>query len=294
MPVDRPRKQFSRRTLIVGGVGAVAALGAGAAFGIPAVSNLSRPPGGKLLTPLLASTAFTVAHRGGSADWPEMSAYAYAHSVDHHVDALEVSLARTSDGVWFGLHDKTLDRTSGTSAFAAAEHTWAEVSRHLITGVETASPDQQSRPYLRLDDLLASYAATHTIFIDPKWVRASFYPELLGMLGDASSAPAESFVAKFYGLGSSWAVAARRAGLTTWGYYYGKDVDADAGGISTTEKNWDLLGMDYGASAAAWQTALSFGKPVLGHVIPSRAAAMQATASGAAGLVVSGVVEVLG
>jgi glycerophosphoryl diester phosphodiesterase len=54
---------------------------------------------------LLDTRPFYVAHRGGSADWPEQSMLAYRSAVACGVDALEVSLARSADGVWFGLHD---------------------------------------------------------------------------------------------------------------------------------------------------------------------------------------------
>ncbi|MFP3435407.1 hypothetical protein SB781_37230, partial [Paraburkholderia sp. SIMBA_061] len=81
-----------------------------------------------------------------------------------------ISLARTSDGVWFGLHDETLDRTSGTSGFVAADHTWAEVQTHLISSAETNDPTQAPQPYLRFDELVEAYGSTHTIFVDPKVV----------------------------------------------------------------------------------------------------------------------------
>ena len=51
----------------------------------------------------------------------EDSIHAYRQSVAHGYRALEISVARSADGVWFGLHDTTLDRTSGTVGFAADE-----------------------------------------------------------------------------------------------------------------------------------------------------------------------------
>ena len=135
----------SRRVVLAGGL--AAATGAGVAVPLTLGGG-----GGKLLPELLASRPFYVAHRGGSADWPECSMEAYARSVDAGVDALEIPVARSADGVWFGLHDATLDRTSGTTGFVAAEHTWAEISRYRTRppGPATAephhSPTSGSRP----------------------------------------------------------------------------------------------------------------------------------------------------
>lgn len=64
---------------------------------------------------MLSQPMFYVAHRGGSREWPEMSLHAYTQAGFWGVGALEVSLARTSDGVWFGLHDADINRTSGTT-----------------------------------------------------------------------------------------------------------------------------------------------------------------------------------
>ena len=89
---------------------------------------------------MLAQSCFYCAHRGGSRDFPEMSLYAYGQSALVGYPALEISLARTSDGVWFGLHDASLDRTSfntgggsGTT-YVAASMTWAQVQSYYILG----------------------------------------------------------------------------------------------------------------------------------------------------------------
>lgn len=261
-------------------------------LGVPTFSTLLAAHG-KLVVPLLAKPDFSVAHRGGSADWPEMSMKAYSNSVARGVDALEISLARTSDGVWFGLHDKTLDRTSGTVGFVAAEHTWAEVRAHSISAAAFTAPAQSDQPYLRFEDLVRAFARTHTIFVDPKSVRPEYFPELFGMMEAGSAMPAQNFIAKSAADSTSWAAAARERGFLSWGYYYGSMVDADRELLPSTQAAWNLLGMDYAGSEAAWGQALSFGKPVVGHIIPDRAAADIARAKGAAGLMLSGVAEVL-
>ncbi|WP_431279249.1 glycerophosphodiester phosphodiesterase [Leifsonia poae] len=285
------RRVLSRRALIGGAAGVLVIAAAGIAT--PFVVTQLTKSHGKLVKPLLESELFTVAHRGGSKDWPEMSLFAYRNSVDRGVDALEISLARTSDGVWFGLHDATLDRTSGTQGFVVADHTWAEVSEHRITAAETTDPKQPSRPYLRFETLVAEFGSTHAIFVDPKVVPATYFPELLRLM-DRMKNPGQTFIAKGYCTSRTWAQFARDNGLKSWGYYYGSELDASPTLLSSTQGYWNLLGIDYEASDAAWASIRSPGKPVVGHIIPTRAAADIARSHGAAGLVISGITEVLG
>lgn len=302
-PTDPPPSEtsVSRRALL--GT-AVATVGL-AAVGIPTVTGLlasSGSParlapifagrGGKLLTPLLASRPFSVAHRGGSDDWPEMSLYAYTQSVKRGVNALEISLARSSDGVWFGLHDESLDRTSGTTGFVASEHSWAAVTRHKISSGAGKS-GQTARPYLRFTDLLAAFGNTHVIFVDPKFVAPRYFPELLEIMAGGVKKPAQTFVAKSLGNDENWGRIARSAGLRTFGFYYRHRGDANLANLAATQDRWDYLGMQFDGGAEAWSAARSFGKPVIAHVVPDRAAARLAVANGAAGIIASGVSEVL-
>jgi hypothetical protein len=248
---------------------------------------------GLLVDRLVQRPGFTVAHRGGSLDWPEMSMVGYRESVRLGANALEISLARTSDGVWFGLHDATLDRTSGTSGFVAAQHTWSEVQAHTITAGETNDPRQQPQPYLRFEELVAAYGRTHTIFVDPKVVPTDHLGELFSLMA-AVPDPANTFVAKGYCTAQAWPLDAAARGLRTWGYYYGAELAADPAMLATTQERWSWLGLDYEAAPDAWRTLNATGKPVLAHIVPSRADADRALDLGAAGLVVSGVREVLG
>jgi hypothetical protein len=284
------RRGPSRRQFVVGAAIGVAAVAGGAV----AISRIPAAPTGELVSELLRTPAFTVAHRGGSADWPEMSMFAYRQAVAAGVNALEISLARTSDGVWFGLHDATLDRTSGTAGFVASEHSWAEISSLRITAAHTTDLDQPTRPYLRFEDLVEAYARTHTIFVDPKVVRAQYFPELLGMMDSLVPRSTQSFIAKGYCTSTPWADAARARGYRGWGFYYGSTIDADPEVLRTTQAHWSMLGLDYDASDAAWAALTGHRKKVLGHIIATKSERRKALAHGAAGLVVSGITEVLG
>ena len=297
----RPRARVDRRTVLlgVGGVAVLGAVGAGVALRTARVTGEAQvtptaPP--RPVDALRAARPATVAHRGGSRDWPEMSLFAYRQSVEAGVDALEMSLSRTSDGVWFGLHDETLDRTSGTSGFVAAEHTWSEVQRYRISAAGTSDPGQSDQPYARFDEIVLEFGRDHALFVDPKYVGADFYPELFEIartqLGTADLT--QTLVGKGYCTQTEWGDLATARGCETWGYYYADELAGDPELLTRTSGSWSLLGLDWSAPADTWSTLAATGKPVYGHIVPDLDAAHTALDHGADGLVVSGVTEVVG
>jgi len=244
-------------------------------------------PGFPSVAAMLATPAFKIAHRGGSVDFPEMSLYAYGQSALRGYKALELSLGRTSDGVLFGLHDSTLDRTSGTTGAVASTLTWAQVQTHQI--VAAGQPPQ---PYMRLDELLDLYGSSHVIFVDHKYLTTPQREELLDVLAAVPGAT-DRIVVKYYGVeggagNTGWAAQARARGFKTWGYFY----EADLANLDAYQDRWDILGMDYAASQAAWDAVRAYGKPVIGHICPGPAAVATAISKGANGCMVSAVAEV--
>jgi Glycerophosphoryl diester phosphodiesterase family len=280
----------SRRAVLAGGLGA----GALAAIGVPMWGYVRSRPSGRLVGDLLDARPFYIAHRGGSADWPEQSMLAYRSAVACGVDALEVSLARSADGVWFGLHDASLDRTSGTTGFRAADHDWAQIQAHRIAAPAGLEGAPEPQPYLRFEELVDTFAGTHTIFVDPKAVAPVHFPELLKIMASAGPRPAERFLAKYYCTGTEWARVAHAAGYRTWGFYYGHQVDDGSTPPAATQASWDLLGLDVEGSAAAWAAVRGYRKPIIGHVVTDRAGARTALDRGAQGLMVAAVRAVLG
>jgi hypothetical protein len=250
-------------------------------------------PGYASVTAMLAGT-FYCAHRGGSRDWPEMSAYAYGQSAIHDYPALELSLARTSDGVWFGLHDDSLDRTSlgsiGTT-LVPASMTWAQVQTHQILGsVAVNNPTQPNRPYMRWEELMAVYYTSHVIFVDPK-VAIANRAELLDLMDAMPGDPQERFVGKYSGVSggvgntSGWAYDLAQRGYKSWGYFY----ETELANYTTYAPRWDILGQEYTASQSAWNAlkAAAPGKPVMAHICPDAVAVSTAIAKGANGAMVS-------
>lgn len=288
-----PTGRVSRRAVLTGGLGIAALAVTGTA--VPVALHLwpKDDPRGLRVSELVAAPDFSIGHHGASADWPEMSMEAYRQSVRLGVDALEISLARSADGVWFGLHDATLDRTSGTSGFVASEHPWSEVQRYRIRPTGAHDTSTAPQPYLALPDLVAAYAGTHTIFVDPKTAAPRHYPELLDLMDAAGPKATDSFVAKAYCTTTPWAAAARARGYRTWGYYYGRDLAGDTP-LAATQAGWDLLGLDVAAPASAWSAMQALGKPVIGHIVASPADAQKVRAEGARGLMIAAVREVLG
>ncbi len=276
---------WSRRAVLAS-LGAAVLAGEGAAAAAPAA------PAAPDVDALLASPGFVVAHRGGSRDWPEMSLHAYSSAADLGADALELSLSRTADGVWFGLHDGTLDRTSGTTGFVAAQHTWAEVNAFRISPGATRDPEQPRRPYARLEAVLERWGGRRVLFVDPKAVDARFHGELVTALRRVPSSQ-DWVVAKAPVATTGWAAAARREGWRSWGFCWARELDADPQLLTRTAASWDLLGLDVGAPDARWAQVRGLGRPVLAHVLATPAQLDRALALGAAGAVASDVAAVL-
>jgi hypothetical protein len=248
-------------------------------------------PGYASIADMLARDAFYIGHRGGSRNWPEMSLQGYTQAALRGFGALEVSLARTSDGVWFGLHDASLDRTSlGTgggsgTTYVASAMTWAQVQTHDILPATGSPVDTTHRPYVQLDDMLDAYLESHVLFIDPKAALA-YRDELIAILKNRPEWQTR-IVAKYVpgNSNNSWLAVARTAGFVTNAMFYPGD------NFATYHGQADILGMTYDASSSVWTSIKALGKPVISHVCPTQTAINQGKNSGAAGAMVSGPVQ---
>lgn len=223
-------------------------------------------PGFDNVYEMLRTAGVTWAHRGGSANFPEMSEYAYDQAVLAGYDALEFSAHKTSDNVWVGSHDANLNRTSETSGLPAiSAMTWAQVQTYMNTLNSAGTP----RPYYRLDAFLDKYTPERVCIADPK-TDVGQIAAFLNLL-DAHGGPSKIIV-KFFGVGTgatALADAARLRGYQTWGYFY--ESDYTNGDMARDQSHWSILGMDIGASQAAWNAIMSYGKPVVGHIAQSQA-----------------------
>ena len=210
--------------------------------------------------------------------------YGATRCADQGYGAMEVSLNRTSDGVWFGLHDETLLRVAGVD-IDPTTLTWQELSQYRINPPGTA-PNQPSRPFMRVEEIIDSYGSSHVLVIDPKY-RLNESSALFDLL--LTMQPASRMVAKYAGNGRGLADIVRPKGITSWGYYYAATWDANKQYASA----WDLLGMEWNASQTVWDEVIAFGKPTIAHICATKAESDAGFAKGADGVQVSGVLSVL-
>lgn len=230
---------------------------------------------------MLATPGFTWAHRGGSIYKPEMSIAAYDHAADRGYAVLEVSFGRTSDGVWVGLHDNDLNRTTKTTGLPPIiDMTWADVQQHLNHTGQVDSP----QPYTRWEDIRDKYGQTHILVMDPKnynW--GTYLTEFLGMCEEIGP---QRCIVKQYGTDINLANEAAHRGFYAWGFFYEDMLGHPNHGDRVAA--WSLLGMELIAPQAAWDMMLSAGKPVVGHIASTQAAYDTAIAKGASGVQCSG------
>ena len=88
-----------------------------------------------------------IAHRGGAAEWPAETIYAFREAIAHHVDVLEMDVRRTADNEIVLMHNPTVDETTDGSGYVAdktlkelkklnAAAQWPEL-RHLKIRIPT-------------------------------------------------------------------------------------------------------------------------------------------------------------
>lgn len=212
-----------------------------------------------------------------------MSERAYRNSSAAGYGALEFSAARTSDGVWFGLHDADLNRTSGTTGLpAASQMTWAQVQGYRNTTLGG------NEPYYRLTDFLDTFAGNHVVILDYKvaWQHVQEWYDLLATYSEHRS----RIVVKFSGQSNLNAQALELlagCGYSSWGFYYAEDIAS--GALDRTQSRFSILGMDHTAPQSAWDAVLAYGKPVAGHIAGNLAAYSTSLAKGAHMVQCSGV-----
>lgn len=236
------------------------------------------PFGASSVDDLLSIPNFVVAHRGGSANWHEHTQNAYTNAVAYGTPALEISCGRTTGGVWFGCHDKTLERLGGP-ATPVAEMNWASI--------QTAMKDTGYMP-ARLDWLLATYGNSHVIMFDPKY-EAARYAEYLPILE-----PYKDNVILKYSGDAAWLFKVwKAAGFKTWGYSYPSNTAADWWSAYLKSTDIDILSMQWDAPKATWDALKATGKPVTSHIPTQLSQITTAQGYGAVGTIAAAPAVVL-
>lgn len=235
------------------------------------------PRGYKDIGTMMITRGFLIAHRGGSVSWPEASIRAYTNAVMFGAGALEVSCQKTKDGVWFLNHDRTLQRVDKTAPDTpVTEMTWEEIQKYTTIG----------EPFMTVEEYFAAYGSSHITVLDPKYSAAEWQELKKFFPSDAHGRIIWKFSIDAGWLANQW----KADGWKCWGYSYPDQVTD--GRINEWHKPWDYIGMSFDASNEVWNRTTGLGKPVWGHICPTRDAYDQAMAKGAIGCMVSGVANI--
>ncbi len=238
--------------------------------------------GFQTLADMDAKAGATWAHRGGSASYPEHSLYAYTQSIARGYGVLELSMQRSSDGVWFGCHDLDLARVTGNSSLTQDVRTlpWSTINSYNITIGAQGAP----QPFMRWQDIVAAgYHKAHILVLDPKNSVGSYQAEFISMV--QNDVGTSNVIMKWAGGLTSFATAASNAGFATAGYWY--QADYDNGNLLSQSPYWTYLGMDIGATTAWTGTnnvkslATAQGKKVWGHIATTQSDYNTAISKGA-------------
>lgn len=235
------------------------------------------PRGYKDIGTMMITRGFLIAHRGGSVSWPEASIRAYTNAVMFGAGALEVSCQKTKDGVWFLNHDRTLQRVDKTAPDTpVTEMTWADIQKYHTIG----------EPFMTVEEYFAAYGSSHITVLDPKYSAADWQDLKKFFPTDAHGRIIWKFSIDAGWLANQW----KSDGWKCWGYSYPDQVTD--GRINEWHKPWDYIGMSWEASDEVWRRTTALGKPVWGHICPTRQAYDDALAKGAIGCMVSGVANI--
>lgn len=236
-------------------------------------------PGFPTIGAALAVPGATMAHRGGSLNYPEMSQIAYDRSVTRGFGVLEFSCGWSSDLVPFGLGDQTLDRVAGvTGDIDPTTLTWATISSTYQNVLRPIAPGVY-QPLYRLEDFLAKYSETHTLMIDPKFgfnnaTKVNAMLDLCDMYGGP-----DQIVIKFDTPTSdvTMTTLAHGRGYLCMNYWGGS---ANSAAMAAQQGNWDIIGALY-SDATMMTQAGTYGKPVWAAVVPDQAGYNTAITNGA-------------
>jgi len=190
-----------------------------------------------------------MAHRGGSYNYPEMTAYAYRSAADWGVPALEISCVQSSDGVFINSHDASLDRVCQLTGWNIVNHTAAE---NLAQTVKAATVPmnklQPDQPVTRLEQIVDLYYKTHVLMVEVKQGNLTTLLNLLDTYGTPERPANEIFVIKMsVSINGAGYTAAHARGYKTWAYIFNSAM-ADIETYASMKPT--MIGMDHGSSDA--------------------------------------------
>ncbi|MFD1715610.1 glycerophosphodiester phosphodiesterase [Amnibacterium flavum] len=231
----------------------------------PTAASPTPPPaptgGPYTIDSLLETSPFFIAHRGSGDNWVEHTYDAYANSVIAGAKAIEVSVSRTSDGVFVCHHDKNLARLTGVD-LDIGDATWEQLSTLQNDARPWLGPLAALQPIPRLDDVLAAFASTHVIFLEDK--QGTNTAELLDLM-EQWDPDHIRFVWKQWAGAQQYQAVAKR-GFRTWGYF----TPDSLGRLAELAPRFDMLGIPVDASDADMSAFAAIGKPVIAWEVRRR------------------------
>lgn len=233
---------------------------------------------------LFSKDQFYVAHRGSGDNWPEHTMHAYSQSAELGVEALEVSVNSTRDGVLVCHHDQGALKVTGQDR-KIAELTYAELSALRVDARAWLGPATPLEPIPKLRDVLDRFAASHVIFIEDK--QGTNTAALLDLM-DGYPSSTEHFVWKQAAPALQVGAATKR-GYKTWGYFMPDALPR----LDELAASFDYLGVYHTADDAAISSVVNYGKPVICWEVHTRAVRDRVAALGVQGLMCSNIPYVM-
>ena len=235
-------------------------------------------PTGSVVDRFLASKPFYVAHRLGGTEYPEFTRQGLEASLRAGFKALELSVRRCSTGEFVLIHDWVTTRTVPGTDYQIWNTTWS-----VLSGLQQASGG-----FMRLTDVVGSVGSDIVLAIDHKVTS----DKETASQGDMESEQAlfdyldtipnakDRVLIKHFVKGGV-AARAKAKGYKSMCMMYPNEV----AGADLTK--WDVLGMEWNAPDDVWATLKATGKPLIAHIITTKAQADQALSKGATGLMAS-------
>jgi glycerophosphoryl diester phosphodiesterase len=258
----------SRRGFLIGGLSTLVLAGCSAPPGagpkptesIPASPSPSatplpsRPPAPADVRELLSRSRFYVGHRGSGDNWPEHTLTAYRNALEAGVDAIEVSVSSTSDGVLICHHDLSALRVLGVDR-KIADMTWSEVSALSVDARAWLGVNTPLEPVSQLEDVLSQLDQDALVFIEDK---QGTNTRLLLDVMDAQPRSTERFVWKQWAPASQ-VRAAKERGYLAWGYFDTQQIDR----LDEFAATFDILGVPTSTPDDVVSRVVDSGVPVM-------------------------------
>lgn len=121
----------------------------------------------KEVEPLVAESPKIIAHRGANDRFNESTISAYEIAAADGVDALEIDLRMTEDGVLIAMHDETIDRTT-TGVGEASDFALREIKE--FETVEVFQNQTMTEEIPTLEEIIETFRDTEHYYIETRLV----------------------------------------------------------------------------------------------------------------------------